>query len=118
MPVHPTMSVSLATASLRAAWRRELRRLLARPMEGGPLDAVREGALLAVYDGPTAQVIVDDATVSVLARLPDGAGPGAVRSVLTAAPAHPARDASLPPCHREPDPGSHAARGGGGGFTP
>ncbi len=74
-------TLSIAAADLRASFKRELERLSARPLEGGPSCAVRNGVLLAwVGDGP--EVVVDEDLVFVLARLPDGAGPDAVMGVL------------------------------------
>ena len=76
-------SISPELATLRASWRRELSRLGARPFEGGPHDAVRQGALLAFFDASGPVIEVSTETMSALGRLLDGCGPGPVREVVT-----------------------------------
>lgn len=78
------MSISTTSATLRAAFQRELSRLGSRPIEGGPMVVIREGVLLAVY--PDDYYPVDADLVSVLSRLPAGAGPDAVRLTLLPPP--------------------------------
>lgn len=72
--------ISLASATLRANFQRELFRLHARPLEGGPMCATREDALIAFAGELEAEV--DDSTIARLAQLPDGAGSGRVWEVL------------------------------------
>lgn len=75
------MTLSIATADLRATFLREMHRLSARPMEGGPALAIRKGVLLA-WMPCERETIVDDDLLAVLARLPSGAGVDAVAGVL------------------------------------
>ena len=76
-------SISVRLADLRAAFRRELRRLHARPVDGGPMDAVREGALLAFFPPLGQSYTVTHATVAALNALPNGAGVERVKEVLS-----------------------------------
>lgn len=68
------MSLPLATATLRADLRRELVRLRARPHEGGPFFAAREGELLVFDDSGERCWILTREILERLRALPDGAG--------------------------------------------
>lgn len=76
------MTITTDLATLRALFRQQLRRLGARPIEGGPMDAVRDGVLIAFHNYDDLEVEVDSATISALAALPDGVGPAVVLSAL------------------------------------
>lgn len=78
------MTLSTELADIRAAFRRELRRLAARPIEGGPQDAAREGSLLAWFPPLGRSYVVDNETVERLRALPSCAGVEAVRESLRA----------------------------------
>lgn len=75
------VKISIATADLRAAFLREMHRLDARLVQGGPFTAIRDGALLAWLPGQP-EVVVDEDTLDALRRLPDGAGVERVREAL------------------------------------
>lgn len=71
-----------ATHSLRESWRAQLRRLRARPMDGGPMDAIRMGELLAFFPPIGRSYPVTRETVAVLAAMPSGSGPDVVLACL------------------------------------
>ena len=69
-------------ADTRAAFRRELVRLAARPLAGGPMDATREGSLLAFFDWREEAVEVTAELLERLRALPSGAGVEAVKACM------------------------------------
>ncbi len=74
-------TIPLATANLRASLIRELVRLHARVPQGGASVEILDGELYAQAEhGPLVKVDAD--LISVLRRLPDGAGSDAVAAVL------------------------------------
>lgn len=76
------MNLATATADLRARFLRELNRLDARAIHGGPYLAIRDGVLLAWMPKETRVAEVDDALFAKLAALPDQAGVDAVAGAL------------------------------------
>lgn len=68
------MTLTTEQATLRASFRRELLRLRARPFEGGPMHATRQGVLLAFDDSDERCVEVKSEAIERLKALPDGAG--------------------------------------------
>lgn len=77
-----SISIPLHVADLRASFKAELARLAARPLEGGPDIAIREGVLLAWMPGRE-PVVVDGETIARLRALPERAGADAVAGVLS-----------------------------------
>lgn len=76
------MTVSLATADVRARFMRELHRLHARPFQGGPMTAVRLDYLLAFDDSDERTYVVTEETLARLASLPDAVGADSVWEAL------------------------------------
>lgn len=72
------LSTNLAT--LRAQFRREMLRIGARWIEGGPGEAVRQGALIAYRD--EREWIVTNETIDELTQIIDGLGPDPVYAAL------------------------------------